>query len=71
MLETNALDEQQKDDFRAVSNGLADQIVYENSLKDLSEFLEKFHHKKPIILIDEYDTPINAGYDCGYYDKNN
>jgi hypothetical protein len=30
--------------------------------------LQKYHNTKPIIIIDEYDTPIHAGFSYGYYD---
>lgn len=39
------------------------------SLQMLSEMLDKHHGMAPIIIIDEYDTPINQGHICGFYDK--
>lgn len=39
-----------------------------SSLKSLSNMLSKHYKKKPIILIDDYDTPIQSAYDKGYYD---
>ncbi len=50
-------------------NGTADRIEYELSLEQLSAFLHRCHEKPVVILIDEYDTPIHAGYNYGYYDK--
>ena len=41
----------------------------EISLFKLSEFLNRYHNKKVIILIDEYDTPIHQGYFKNYYDE--
>ena len=41
--------------------------ILENSLKELSRFLYLHHGVKPWLLIDEYDTPIQAGYLHGYY----
>ncbi len=35
---------------------------------NLSEYLFKYHNQKIVILIDEYDTPIHAAYENGYYD---
>jgi len=43
--------------------------IYENSLKDLSDYLYRFHNKKVVILIDEYDTPIHTAFYYNYYDK--
>jgi len=42
---------------------------YEISIKELSEALYHFYKVKPVILIDEYDTPIHCGYSYGYYDE--
>lgn len=39
------------------------------SLKLLSELLYKHYNKKVIILIDEYDVPLDIAFNHGYYDK--
>lgn len=39
------------------------------SIKELSRMLHEHHGVPPIILIDEYDTPIIAGYYNGYYEQ--
>ncbi|WP_281000526.1 AAA family ATPase [Marinitoga aeolica] len=43
--------------------------LYENSLKNLSEYLYRYYKQKVILLIDEYDTPIQQSYLNGYYDE--
>ena len=45
--------------FRALSNGIVDRIALEQSLKDISEAIRTHHGRKVVILIDEYDTPVN------------
>lgn len=40
-----------------------------SSLKLLSGMLYKHFGKKVIILLDEYDVPLNKAYENGYYDK--
>lgn len=40
----------------------------QGSLKVLSELLYKHYKKKVILLIDEYDVPLDKAYDNGYYD---
>ena len=40
-----------------------------DALYNLSIFLEKHYHQKVIILIDEYDVPLQSAYQHGYYDE--
>ncbi len=40
-----------------------------NVLLDLTIMLYKYHNKQVVIILDEYDTPINEGYVYGYYDQ--
>lgn len=57
----------EKKEFVALLEKSAGQELYQNALKQLTLFLFKHHGKKPIILIDEYDTPIHAGFTYNYY----
>ncbi|MBM7560329.1 AAA family ATPase [Marinitoga litoralis] len=43
--------------------------LYEHSLKNLSEYLYRYYNQKVILLIDEYDTPIQQSYLNGYYNE--
>ena len=54
-------DEERKSDF------LAECDKYSTSLKMLSEYLSKHHGKKVIILLDEYDVPLENAYYSGFY----
>lgn len=40
-----------------------------NVLADLSRVLHEYHGVAPIIIIDEYDTPIQQGHAKGFYDE--
>ncbi|MCU0287528.1 MAG: ATP-binding protein [Acidobacteria bacterium] len=42
---------------------------YESSLEYLLIFLNRYYGKQVVILIDEYDAPIHAGFDNGYYNE--
>lgn len=42
---------------------------YETSLFMLSQMLHEHHGKAPVIIIDEYDTPIQQGHVKGYYEE--
>ncbi len=61
-----------KDDrnyIEAILEQTIDPVVLENSIQRLLEILHKYYNKKPILLIDEYDTPIQEAYLNGYYDE--
>ena len=47
----------------------SDEDLIHKSLKLLSELLYKHYNKKVIILIDEYDVPLDKAFNHGYYDK--
>jgi hypothetical protein len=42
---------------------------YENSLGNLLVFLNRYYGQRVVILIDEYDAPVHAGFKEGYYDE--
>ena len=40
-----------------------------NSLNTLSDYLMRYYGKKVIILLDDYDTPMQEAYVYGYWDE--
>ena len=56
------------DIFQEISPTMEDSVA-SYSLKALSEFLADYYGKKVIILLDEYDTPIQEAYVYGYWDE--
>lgn len=55
--------------FTKVLNGSAGEVELTSALANLSRMLDKHHGIAPIIMIDEYDTPIQQGYRKGYYEN--
>lgn len=47
---------------------MSDELL-KDSLRVLSRLLEKHYGKKVILLIDEYDVPLDKAYQSGYYDE--
>jgi len=68
LLENTTLAENEKAEFNNILNKNASATDYQRSLKKLSEYLHRYYNQKVVILIDEYDTPIQAGYKK-FYDK--
>ncbi|MBA3752515.1 AAA family ATPase [Candidatus Dependentiae bacterium] len=56
-----------KSDYEAILTRQATLEQYERSLLFLTQVLYQYHNKDVIVLIDEYDVPINDGYSRGYY----
>ena len=67
LLKEECLHKHEKNAFIAVLNKKADQPDIEEAINQLSLYLYRKFGKMPIILIDEYDTPIQESYLRGYY----
>ncbi len=46
-----------------------DRADLENSLCQLSRYLRRYYGKKVILLLDEYDTPMQEAYTKGFWDE--
>lgn len=69
LLEGDFLYVEDKKLFSQIISGNANRANYENALKNLSKYLSEYYDENVMILIDEYDTPIQQGYLSGYYDE--
>ena len=68
VLEGDSLLSEEKEDFRSVSKSMPE-VTATMALHQLSRFLYKYYHKKVIILLDEYDTPMQEAYVNGYWEE--
>ena len=59
------LTDKEKTAFRNIDCVMSD-IVAQGAIKDLSDYLSRYYGKKVIILLDEYDTPMQEAYVSGY-----
>ncbi|MCD7819276.1 MAG: AAA family ATPase, partial [Lachnospiraceae bacterium] len=65
LLESEGLDEDDRRDLRRLRRG---EGLLDDSIYILSRLLYKHFGQKVIILIDEYDAPLQKAYENGYYD---
>ncbi len=63
----DTLDVYESKRYKAILTGKANQAEFEESLFFLTQLLRKHYRKKVIVFIDEYDAPIHAAYNNGYY----
>ena len=66
--ESNYLSEAEKDYFDRMRAGMSEEDA-PLALYQLSDFLYRYYGKKVIILLDEYDTPMEEAYVYGYWEK--
>ena len=67
VLSADDLLEYEKEKFRNIMEGKGSISDYNTSLKFLAKSLEKYYKKKVIILIDEYDVPLENAFFEGFY----
>ena len=67
--ESDGLSEAEKERFRSIMDLKAEQVHYADALKFLSACLQKVYGRKSIILLDEYDVPLESAYYGGFYDE--
>ena len=67
--DSDKCDAYDKKAFDSLIAGEVSEVELSNALLNLSQMLHKHHGIAPIIIIDEYDTPIQQGYSCGFYDQ--
>ncbi|MBD5486290.1 MAG: AAA family ATPase [Lachnospiraceae bacterium] len=68
LLNGNLLNEKEKTFYQKVSAEMSDSVA-SVSIRSLSDFLSRYYGKKVIILLDEYDTPMQEAYVNGYWDE--
>lgn len=68
LLDTDVLSSRDKDFFQRVSIDMNDGDAT-LALYQLSDFLCRYYGKKVIILLDEYDTPMQEAYVHGYWEE--
>lgn len=58
-----------KERYRLIMEGKAESAAYAKGLAFLSSCLKEVHGRNTIILIDEYDVPLENAHFAGYYDE--
>lgn len=66
LLQENLLNEKEKAFYQKVCAEMSDTVAAA-SLRSLSDFLGRYYEKKVIILLDEYDTPMQEAYVNGFW----
>ncbi len=68
LLDSKKLSDEDKHNIKMMRGELSN-LVASEALQNLSYYLQKHFDKKVIILLDEYDTPMQEAYVSGYWDE--
>lgn len=68
LLEGDLLSEQEKKEYLSISMNMPE-VVATMAIHRMAEYLFRYYGKKVIILLDEYDTPMQEAYVNGYWDE--
>ena len=66
---SESLDERDKERFRALCYYNMSEQAMTDSLWTFCRLLEKHYGRKTVLLIDEYDVPLQKAFYAGYYDE--
>lgn len=69
LVNSEKLSKYEKDYFGKILENTANEVELTSALEKLSKMLAAHYGKAPIIIIDEYDTPIQEGYSKDFYDE--
>ena len=69
LLDSDVLLDSEKKLFQKYVDNETQDNELERALFNISYFLYKHYHQKVIILIDEYDVPLQSAYQNNYYDE--
>ncbi len=69
LLDSDNISEEDKERYHSILKMNVGLSAYATALQFLSECLEQYHGQKVIILLDEYDVPLENAYFNGFYDE--
>ncbi len=68
LLSNSVLEEGEKEFFRRITLGM-DDVSATLAIHHLSKYLYRYYGKRVLILLDEYDTPMQEAYINGYWEE--
>jgi hemerythrin superfamily protein len=69
LLDSQKLLPYERNYFQKIMDLTGNKNDYSGSLENLLIFLSRYYNQRAVILIDEYDAPVHAGFTYGYYDE--
>ena len=69
LLDSDKIYDFEKEKIKDILYCRENEVVLKNSVKDLSRYLNRYYNKPVIMLVDEYDVPLQNAYVEGFYDE--
>lgn len=68
LLEGNLLSKNEKEYYESIKQGMGKEIAAD-SINQMTSFMQRYYDKKVIVILDEYDTPMQTAWLNGYWDE--
>lgn len=68
LLEGKLLSKNEREYYQGIKTGIQDTIAA-GAIHLMADFLQRYYSKKVIIILDEYDTPMQEAWLSGYWDE--
>lgn len=68
MLESDLFTEVEKELYNAVSMDM-DEVIAAKAIQRMCDYMYRYYGKKVIVLLDEYDTPMQESYVSGFWEE--
>ncbi len=62
------LTDEEKNNLKSITYGM-DDVTAQEAIASISNYISRYYGKKVIILLDEYDTPMQEAYVNGYWEE--
>ncbi len=69
LLDSEKIYPEEKEQIKEILFAREDEVALKNAIKDLSKYLNRHYEKPVILLVDEYDVPLQNAYVEGYYEE--
>lgn len=68
LLDSGLLSENEKEYYKNIKAGIKDEVA-EGAIHSMAGFMKRYYNKDVIIILDEYDTPMQESWISGYWDE--
>ena len=69
LMEVPGFSRAERRDFQRIPDGLASPVEMEEALRRLMDMMKRYHQQPVVLLLDEYDIPVQQAWEHGFYDE--